>query len=59
MKAKKRFDCVEMQHQGGNAIYEVIKDMTREEQLAYWARRTEALRKKQEALRRRAAKKTA
>ena len=38
MKTKviKGFDCVEMQRQAGLRIYEEIKDMTREQELAYW-----------------------
>ncbi len=55
---KKRFDCVEMQHRGGDAIYEIIKNMTREEEVAYWAERTAALRRKQEELRRQRAAST-
>ena len=33
---KKEFDCVEMQHKAGEQIYEETKDMTPEEELAYW-----------------------
>ena len=33
---KKKFDCVEMQHQAQDQIYEETKHMTREELLAYW-----------------------
>jgi len=39
-KTKKAFDCVEMMHEGGARIHEVLKDMTREGQLAYGERRT-------------------
>lgn len=35
MKAKK-FDCVELQHQGALRIYEVTKNMTLSEEVAYW-----------------------
>jgi len=49
---KKKFDCVEMQHRGGSAIYEATKGMTREEELAYWKRRTAELRRLQEELQR-------
>ncbi|MBM3473382.1 MAG: hypothetical protein FJX75_08955 [Armatimonadetes bacterium] len=52
---KKKFDCVELQHRGGLAIYEATKGMTREEELAYWARRTAELRLEQEKLKRRRA----
>ena len=51
MRRKKSFDCVEMQHRGGDAIYEATKNMTREEELAWWREKEEALIRKQEALR--------
>jgi hypothetical protein len=44
-------ECVKLQHRGGARIYEITKDMTREEELAYWAERTEALRRRQAELR--------
>jgi hypothetical protein len=45
MKTKtKEFDCVEMMHRGAFRIYEETKDMSVEEELAYWRQRhTEAL----------------
>lgn len=46
MKTKKAFDCVEMMHEGGLRIYEETKDMTVEEELAYWRRKEEEIRKK-------------
>lgn len=51
MKKKKRFDCVEMQHRGGERINSILKDMTLEQQIAYWQERTEALLVQQQALR--------
>ena len=37
MKTKtKSFDCVEMMDRGALRIYEETKDMTLEEELAYW-----------------------
>jgi len=51
MPKKKAFDCVDMQDKAALAIHEITKDMTREEQLAYWAEQTEALRRRQEAAR--------
>ncbi len=42
---KKTFDCVEMKRQGAARVYEEIKDMTLEEELEYWRRATEVLRK--------------
>lgn len=46
---KKGFDCVEMKRKGGARIYERIKNMTREEELAYWRRRDAALERKIQA----------
>ena len=51
MEARQTPECVKLQHRGGARIYEITKDMTREEELAYWAERTEALRRKQAELR--------
>ena len=45
-----------LQDEGALRIYEVTKNMTREEELAYWAAQTDALRREQEALRRERAK---
>ena len=42
---KKRFDCVEMQHEGGRRIYEAVKGMTFEEEVAYWRRRNASMRR--------------
>jgi hypothetical protein len=39
MDRKKTFDCVEMKHRGGDAIYAKIKGMTPAEQAAYWQTR--------------------
>lgn len=33
---KKKFDCVEMMHEAALRIYERTKDMTVEEEAAYW-----------------------
>ncbi len=35
----KDFDCVEMMHRGALRIHEILKDKTKEEQLAYWRER--------------------
>lgn len=43
---KKDFDCVEMKRRGAQRVYETIKDMTREEEIEYWRRRTAEMRKK-------------
>ena len=45
-----------LQDEGALRIYEITKNMTREEELAYWAAQTDALRREQEALRRERAK---
>ena len=44
---KKKFDCVAMKRVGSRQIYEKIKDMTPEEELAYWRRRHSHLEKTQ------------
>jgi hypothetical protein len=46
MTKKKSFDCVEMMHEAALRIYEKTKNMTREEELAYWRERDEAARRK-------------
>jgi hypothetical protein len=49
MKTKtKTFDAVEMKRRGAERSHEQTKDMTPEEQLAFWRQRTEALRKRQQ-----------
>ena len=37
--AKKRFDCVELQHEGADRIYEATKGMTHDQLVAWWAER--------------------
>ncbi len=41
----KTFDCVEMKRQGSESVYDTIKDMSREEEIAYWRKRTEEMRR--------------
>jgi hypothetical protein len=48
---RKTFDCVELQHRGGERVQAKIAGMTREEELAFWAERTEALRQRLLAIR--------
>ena len=48
----KTFDCVRMKRAGNQKIFEIIKDMTLEEELAYWQEATETLRRQQQAVRR-------
>jgi hypothetical protein len=50
MKPTKKFDCVEMKRRGAAIVYEKIKDMTIEEQLAYWKAGTEKLQQRQKNL---------
>jgi hypothetical protein len=50
-KAKKDFDCVELQHRAGAAIAAELAGMTIEKEVAYWAERTRALREWQAELR--------
>ena len=40
---KKKFDCVEMKRKGAEQIYQITKDMTLEEELEYWRKKTEEL----------------
>jgi hypothetical protein len=47
--AKKRFDCVKLQHTGGDRIYEQTKGMTQEELLAWWEERNKEFRAAREA----------
>ena len=47
---KKTFDCVEMKREGARRIYEQIKDMTLEQEIEYWRRRSEEFRQEQEQL---------
>ncbi len=51
MMKKKKFDCVAMKRRGAEIVYEQIKDMTIDEELEYWRKGTDELRKKQEELR--------
>ncbi len=46
----KTFDCVEMKRRGAEEIYELVKDMTVEEEVEFWRQKTEELRKLQKAL---------
>ena len=51
----KSFDCVEFQDRAGERIYEQTKNMTIEEQLEFWRKQTEVLRRNQQAARQRMA----
>ncbi len=47
---KKTFDAIEMKRQGALRIYEETKDMSLDQQLAYWRKHDEELRRLQEAI---------
>ena len=47
---KKPFDCVELQHRGGERTREKLKGLSFEEQVAYWKRRTEDMKERQRVL---------
>jgi hypothetical protein len=40
----KQFDCVEMKHRGAEKVYQAIAGFSKEQQLDYWRRGSEALR---------------
>ena len=44
---KKRFDCVEMMHQGAARLRKELAGKSLEEQAAYWREKTEALLERQ------------
>lgn len=46
----KTFDCVEMKRRGAQRIYEATKDMTLDQELAYWRERSRQFREEQERL---------
>ena len=45
------FDAVALQHEGAQRIYEETKDMTLEQELAYWRVHADALLEEQRTLR--------
>jgi hypothetical protein len=47
----KTFDCVEMKRRGAEYVYNIIKDMTPQQELEYWRKQTELLRQRQAASR--------
>ncbi len=44
----KEFDCVEMKRRGSLRVYEQLKNMTVEEQIAFWRERNQRFRRDQE-----------
>ena len=51
-KTDKAFDCVEMKRAAAQRIHETLKDMTREERIAYWQQKNEETRKRFPRMRR-------
>jgi hypothetical protein len=49
---KKKFDCVEMMHEGATAVTKKTSGFTREQELGFWHTRTEALREERKQVRR-------
>lgn len=50
MKTKKTFDCVEMKRRGAEIIYKQIATLTPKEQLIFWQKRNELLKKRQKKI---------
>jgi hypothetical protein len=48
----KTFDCVEMKHRGSLEVYETVKSMTVEQEMNYWRDKTDELRARLDAQRR-------
>ncbi|RJP19275.1 MAG: hypothetical protein C4527_27220 [Candidatus Omnitrophota bacterium] len=46
----KTFDCIKMKREGASYIYEQIKDLSREEKIAYWMSRNRIFRSEQDQL---------
>jgi hypothetical protein len=51
MKTKKTFDCVRMQHRGGEQVLKELEGKSLAEQLEYWQKGTEDLKRRQQELR--------
>lgn len=47
----KTFDCVEMKRRGAEYVYSLTKDMTLEEEVEFWRKRSEEFMREQEHLR--------
>ena len=50
MKTKKTFNCVEMKRRGAEIIYKQIATLTPKEQLIFWQKRNEMLKKRQKKI---------
>ncbi len=53
----KTFDCIEMKRRGAARIFEATRGMSIEQEVAYWHRRTEALREGKKRIQRESARK--
>lgn len=51
MRTKKTFDCVHMKRQGAERVMEQLKGKSLQEQLEYWQKGTEDLKRRQFQLR--------
>ena len=49
MAKKKTFDCIAMKERSEKVIYERLKGMSLDEQIAYWKTRSDELRRRREA----------
>ena len=47
----KTFDAIEMKRRGALEVYELLKDLSSEEQVAFWKEETDKLREEQKAVR--------
>lgn len=47
---KKKFDCVELQHKGGQYVKSLTAGMSPEEELKFWEKETKRIQKKQASL---------
>lgn len=46
---KNKFNCVEMQHKGAERISEELAGLNSDEELAYWQKQTQELKKRQKS----------
>ena len=50
MKTKKTFNCVEVKRRGAEIIHKQIATLTPKEQLIFWQKRNELLKKRQKKI---------
>jgi len=46
----KKFDCVEMKHQGAEQLLKRLSGLTPEQELAFWQKRTDVLKKSRQKI---------